>query len=71
MYLHSAALGQAAKELAAEKPPFGPGLSTEAAQQAARVEVWATAFSDSGEYTEFRVWDAHERQIATVRVNGY
>lgn len=52
--------------------PFGPGFSEAKAEQAERMEVWGSSFSDPGpDYCEFRLFDSEGRQIGSRVVDGY
>ena len=73
MYLHSTYLQQDdIVQQACTKPPFGPGFSQDAAKKAAKMEVWATNFTDPGEdYCLFKLFDAAGTVIGENRVDGF
>jgi len=52
-------------------PPFGPTFSQEQVDQADRLEVWGSSFTDAGEdFCEYRLFEKGQ-QIATKRVAGF
>jgi hypothetical protein len=51
--------------------PFGPGFPAELAERASKMEVWATNFEDSGEYTEFRLFDDKGELLGIEKIEGY
>ncbi len=69
-YLYNSYQGDNMTAEATSKPPFGPGFTDEQAMQAERMEVWATTFSDSDEYVEFRLLKddqvIHSRRIGDL-----
>lgn len=72
MHLIHRGTGDAARELAASKPPLGPEFRDDVVEKAETVEVWASGFNDPGEdFCEFRALDAGGREIARTRVGGY
>ena len=72
MKLISKFTGEAARQSAASKPPFGVGFSAEIVTKTETLEVHGSEISDPGpDYCEFRAFDAKGNLIATKRVNGY
>jgi hypothetical protein len=68
-YLYETKTGADARETAARKPPFGPGIDR---VDINRLEVWASGLKDPGDdYCEFRVFDADGTLLASRRVEGY
>ena len=64
--------GDAARQSAASKPPFGVGFSAEIVSKTETLEVHGSEISDPGpDYCEFRAFDASGQLIGTKRVNGY
>ena len=64
--------GNAARQSAASKPPFGVGFSPEFVAKTEVLEVHGSEFSDPGpDYCEFRAFDAQGNLVGTKRVNGY
>lgn len=60
------------KKKMVERPPFGPGFSQDRADQAVKMQVWGTSFSDPGpDYCKFKLLDEDDRVIDTQRVDGY
>ena len=72
MHLVREEKGDAARELAASRPPFGPGFGPDVASRTETIGVWGSSFGDPGpDYCEFRAMDASGREIARVRLGGY
>jgi len=64
--------GDAARQSAASKPPFGVGFSAEIVAKTETLEVHGSEVSDPGpDYCEFRAFDAKGNLVGTKRVNGY
>jgi len=64
--------GDAAKQSAAAKPPFGVGFSAEIVTKTETLEVHGSEVNDPGpDYCEFRAFDASRNLVGTRRVNGY
>jgi len=64
--------GDAARQSAASKPPFGVGFSAEIVAKTETLEVHGSEVSDPGpDYCEFRAFDAGGKLVGTKRVNGY
>ena len=58
-------------EQATMKKPSGPGFTKEEAEQAEKMQVWGTNFSDLGkDFCEFKLLKDGE-VFATERVEGY
>lgn len=72
MHLVQRATGDAARELAASSPPFGPAFAADVVSRTETIEVWGSSFGDPDpDFCEFRVFDARGKQIARTRVGGY
>ncbi len=64
--------GDAARQSAAAKPPFGVGFSPEVVAKTETLEVHGSEFSDPGpDYCEFCAFDALGNLIGSKRVDGY
>jgi len=62
----------AARQKAADGPPFGPGFAKEVVDKTTRMEVWGSG-ADEG-YTDFclfKAFDAAGDVIAERKVGGY
>ena len=71
-YLYQKHEGAEARKTAAEAAPFGPGFPKETADQAERLEIWASEFSEPGpDYCEFRLFGAQGQSLGTRRQAGY
>jgi hypothetical protein len=72
MHIIDTKAGEQARTAAMERPPFGPGFTSEEAMKASTLEVHGSSFSDPGEdFTEFRLLDAAGTVIGTRRVGGF
>ena len=72
MHLIHRGTGDAARELAASPPPFGPGFGPDVMSKTETVEVWGSSFDDPGQdFTEFRAMDAAGHEIGRIRIGGY
>jgi hypothetical protein len=64
--------GDAARQLAASQPPFGPALAADVVSRTETIEVWGSSFDDPGpDACEFRAFDASGNEIARTRIGGY
>lgn len=64
--------GDAARKVAAESAPFGPGFAPGVVAQVARVELWGSSFTDPGaDWCEHRAFDAQGARIGARRRAGY
>ena len=71
MYLYSSVEGTAAVKLA-QDAFMGLGMQAEAAAQVARVETWASTFSDPGpDQTELRAFDVAGHVLRRRMIAGY
>jgi len=56
---------------ATQQPPFGPGFSSEQAEEADKLEVWGSSFNDPGpDYCAFKLLKAGE-VVAERTVGGF
>jgi len=72
MYLIDKKMGDEARRMAAEAPPFGPGFPADRAAAAESIEVWGSSFGDPGpDRTEFRLFDAAGNPVGQRVLGGY
>lgn len=71
-YLQTTELDGAARKLAMQRAPFGPGLTEEQAKGVTKVEVWCSSFNDPGpDYTDFKFFDQAGKLVGTRTLGGY
>jgi len=64
-------VGDAARRIAAEPPPGGPGWPPEVVARVDRLKVWGTTFDEPGpDFCEFRGFQGNVL-VASRRLDGY
>jgi hypothetical protein len=53
------------------RPPFGPGFTTDEIQKTAKVEIWVSDFKDATDKVEFRGFGPDGQPTVTKSVAGY
>jgi hypothetical protein len=72
MYQGETRTGEAAKKLAADGYPFGPGWPEELVERIHKVEIWHSSFNDPGpDFNLFKAIDAEGKLLTEKKIGGY